>query len=110
MALFEFKEVPRISVLSTTYVKCLISATESGLAANPTTGVLSFAFVADEVLPVTGDWKSGSWETAGTEYWARCLVGTGGTVALPVGTYDAWVRVVKGVETVVVKVGKLTVY
>lgn len=111
MAIFEFKEVPRQSVLSTKHVYCTVSTFEAGIPADPTSGVISFAFLTTEVNPVSGDWKAGSWETAGTEYWGRCFIGpNGGVVALTVGTYDVWVRVVKGIETVIEQVGKLTIY
>lgn len=111
MPLFEFKEVPRISVLSTTYVRCTVSATEAGVPANPTDGTVSFAFLPDDAVPVSGDWKAGSWAAPGNgEYWGRCLVGPAGTVTLAAGTYDVWIRLTRGLENVIDQVGKLTIY
>ncbi len=110
MPVWEFAEVPRISVLSTTYVRATVSATEFGLLVNPTSGTVSFAFLSNDSSPASGDWKTGGWEATGDSYYGRCLVGTGGTVTLAAGTYNVWIRVVKGLETVIQSVGNLAVY
>lgn len=107
----------RVSSLSTTYVKCRISAKENGVDANPTSGTVEFAFIPDSASnpnPVSGDWKAGSWESAldgGVySYWGRCLIGSGGVVTLTAGSYDVWVRVTKSPEVVIDNVGVLNIY
>lgn len=113
MPLFEFKDVPKVSVLSTTYIKCTVSATEAGLQANPTSGTVSFSFVDDALNtnPSASAWVAGSWETTSEGYRGLCLLGPSpGVVQLPVGGYDVWVKVVKGSETVIDRVGKLRIY
>jgi hypothetical protein len=113
VATFDLKVVPKISVLSTIFLRCVVSVTESGLPADPTNGDISFAFIEDglNTNPETGDWKAGSWESSpdGT-YYGKCLVGPAGTVTLDVGTYDVWVRVVRGSETVIEQAGTVTIY
>lgn len=114
MAFSELSRPVSFSVLATQYVKCQISATEAGVTSDPSTGTVEFAFISEAnngSSPTSGDWKSGSWET-GTfgGYWGRCLVGpTGGVIALPVGSYDVWVRVTKSPEVVVKMVGTLVI-
>jgi len=113
MALFEFAEIPKISVLSTTFVRCTVSTTEFGIPSDPTTGTVSFAFLPgdEDVNPESGDWHAGTWETAGGVYYGRCFIGPdGGVVELPADTYDVWVRVATGVETIIERVGKLKIY
>lgn len=103
-------KVVTISALSTTYVRATVSATENGQQADPTSGQVSFAFTANDVVPASGDWNTGSWDTALTgEYLAQCLVGPSGTVTLAAGSYDVWVKVSRGVETIVDQVGFLLV-
>lgn len=112
MAFNQLKSPVALSVLSTQYVKCQISASEAGVTIDPTTGTLSFAFISEAVggSPVSGDWKSASWETGSDgAYWGRCLVGPAGTVTLAAGSYDVWVRLVKNPETVIEMVGTLVI-
>ncbi len=102
-----------VSSLSTTYVKCRISATENGVASDPTTGTVDFAFLseADEQTdPESGDWSTGLWETASDGYWGKCLVGPSGVATLAKGSYDVWVRVTKTPEEVIDRVGVLNIY
>jgi len=112
MPISELRAPVAISVLSTTYVKCQISATEGGTTVNPTTGTVEFAFIPESLstAPSGGDWAEGSWETgtAGA-YWGRCLVGPDGDATLAVGSYDVWTRVTKAPETVVKRVGTLVI-
>jgi hypothetical protein len=108
-----FKQAVRISALSTTYVQCRVSATEGGVASNPTSGTVSFAFVpeeADNESPAASAWVSGSWDTGTDGYWAKCLVGPDGVAVLAAGSYDVWVRVSKTPETVIDRVGALSIY
>lgn len=108
----ELKAPVSISVLSTAYVKCQISATEGGTTVDPTSGTVEFAFISEALgtSPVSGDWKAGSWETGSDGgYWGRCLVGPSGTVTLAAGSYDVWTRITKAPETVVKRVGILVI-
>lgn len=108
-----FKQAVRISVLSTTYVLCRVSTTEGGVAADPTSGTVEFAFISeaeDNASPASSAWVSGSWESGTNDYWARCLVGPDGATELAEGTYDVWVKVTKSLETVISQVGTLSIY
>jgi hypothetical protein len=107
---FRFVQPPRFSTLSTRYVKCYISVTQSGVQIDPTTGTVEFAFVADGVTPGSSDWKTGSWETTSDEYLGRCLVGPTGTVTLTAATYDVWVRYTKTPEVIAEMIGHLAIY
>lgn len=108
-----FKQAVRLSVLSTTYVLCRVSATEGGVASDPTSGTVSFAFVSedsDNESPASSAWVSGSWETGTDGYWAKCLVGPEGAAELAVGSYDVWIKVAKSPETVIDRIGALSIY
>lgn len=107
---FKFVAPPRFSALSTRYVKCWISVTQSGSQIDPTTGTVEFAFKQGNATPGASDWKTGSWETTPFEYMGRCLVGPNGTVALTAGSYDVWVRYTKAPETIIEEIGSLTIY
>lgn len=98
-----------ISSLSTEYIKVPVTATVSGVAINPTTDTVQFAFTAADVNPVLADWKSGTWETSGGVYYARCLVGPAGTVTLAAGDYWVWLKVTDNPEVPVRAVGALRV-
>lgn len=70
------------------------------------------AFTAPGAEPVTGDWHAAEWAPGsvtarGAD--ARILVGPGGAVVLPDGTYQAWVRVTAPVELPVLPAGLVTV-
>lgn len=86
-----------ISSLTKEYVKVPISATASGAAVDPTAGTATMAFVEVGTAPVSGDFKTATWETDATRdpdrYYARCLVGPSGTVTLAADTYDVWVKI-----------------
>ena len=105
--------VAQISTASLEYVRVQVSATASGAAVDPTGDTVNMAFLADADAPVSGDWKTASWETdTSTEpdtYWARCLIGTGGAVALTAGDYHVWVKVTDSPEVPVLRAGQLRV-
>jgi hypothetical protein len=106
--------VVAINSLSKEYVRVQIEALASGLFVNPTPDTVEMAFPVASTDPVGGDWKAASWETDATSnptrYFARCLVGPGGTVALTDGLYDVWVRVTDSPEIPVKNAGQLEVY
>ena len=80
---------------------------------NPTADTVTMAFTAAGVDPVLGDYKTASWETDATTtpstYYARCLVGPGGTVTLAAGTYEVWVKITDSPEVPVKRSGTLVV-
>jgi hypothetical protein len=86
-----------ISSLSREFVRVPITAKESGLDVDPTVAAVDMAFTTIGVEPGAGDWKVASWETDDTRspvrYFARCIVGPGGTVNLADGAYQVWVKV-----------------
>ena len=100
--------MPTQSALSTEYLRYPVSAVVNGVAINPTTDVVQFAFPLTGVAPST--WLTGSWETVSSTYFARVLVGpTGGVFAPSAGvTYDVWVKITDAPEVPVRKVGTLT--
>lgn len=61
--------------------------------------------------PVAGsepsEWFAASWETIGSDYYLRILVGTGGDVVLSQGTYDVYSKISDDPETPVTFAGKL---
>jgi len=95
------------------YVRVPFAGRVAGVSINPTTGTVSLAFVAPDLVgePAGGDWQAGTWETDATQtpnlYYGRVLVGTGGTV-LAAGTYGVWVKVVLAPETIIRQSGQLT--
>jgi hypothetical protein len=101
------------SVLSLEYVRVPVAARSSGLAVNPTADAVAMAFTAAGVNPTSGDWQTGSWETDSTTtpatYFARCLVGPGGTFVPVVTTYDVWLKVTDAPEIPARKVGNLQI-
>jgi hypothetical protein len=102
------------SALSREFVPAAVTATAAGQPVNPTGDVVEFAFTAISAKPVTGDWKSGSWDgtqpqTPGNAYIAHCLVGPGGTVQLAAGRYQMWIRVTDDPEIPVIPFGLLNI-
>jgi len=95
------------SALTTEYVRVAIDA-----GVDPTSDTVQMAFPATGVAPITGDWKSATWETVSGVYYARCLVGPGfgGVVTLTAGAlYDVYVKVADNPETVVRNTGALAI-
>ena len=88
-----------LSRLSTEYVLIEVAATISGVPVNPTGDTAQMAFMKSGAIPGSGDWHAASWETAGTVYYTRCLVGpaNGGVVLAP-GTWNIWVKVADSPE------------
>lgn len=105
--------VAQISTASLEYVRVPMSATSSGAAYNPTSDAVQMAFLATNTAPVSGDWKTASWDTDSTTvpatYRAQCLVGPSGTVTLTAGTYTVWVKVTDSPEVPVKRAGLLKV-
>lgn len=99
----------RISKLTKEYVKVPVSAKEAGAVVNPTNPALvvemAFTTGADPIV-----WSAAAWETDGSTYFARILVGGVGTLAtveLAPGVYVAWVRVTATPERPVLRADNL---
>jgi hypothetical protein len=92
-----------ISDLSTVFIKSRIIATKNGASYNPTGDVVEVAFKLPGVDPAGPDWHAASWETAGTAYYARLLVGPAGGLVLAVGTYRMWIRITDAPEVPVLE-------
>lgn len=102
------------SALSLEFVAAAVTATSAGVPVNPTGDTVAFAFTTPPARPVSGDWKTGAWDstqprTPGNAYIAHCLVGPGGTVTLPAGRYTMWVRITDNPEIPVIPFGLLNI-
>lgn len=99
----------KISSLSKEFVKVSVRVVKNGVDIDPTADTVEMAFTTGSE-PQSGDWKAATWETAeGPVYFARCLVGPGGTIQLTDGSYKVWVKVADSPEVPVRDVGKLVV-
>ena len=91
-----------LSAVSLEFVRVKVTSKTQRPNYDMTEDVVRFAFTAG-VPPVTADWVTGSWETEVLPHksiitYARCLVGTGGSIELEPGTYSIWVRVMDDPE------------
>lgn len=95
--------MPRTSIDrdSVEYVKVPVT-TPAGVTI--TSQPVSIAVVADTARPVTGDWKTATWN--GNV--AQTLVGPG-VLALTPGNYKVWVKVTDSPEVPVLSAGTITV-
>lgn len=101
-----------ISSASVEYVKAPVRLRQSGATVDPTGYTVQMAFIDDpDAVPVSGDWKTASWETDATTnpatYYARCLVGSAAT--LTAGVYTLYVKVAGSPEVPVLKSGLVRV-
>ena len=97
----------RQSTLALEYVRSAVARDD---ASDPTGDVVKLAFMSTTANPGSGDWKTSDWETVSGIYYARCLVGPGGTVTLTAGDYHVWVKVTDNPEIPVRKAGILRMY
>ena len=98
----------RMSAASTDFVEVEVSASES-----PVAQPLTFAFVTSHTASTDPDtvWTAGSWHTdLNGVYWARCLVGPDGMIALARGLYLMYVKWELGSQKPASCVGTLEVY
>jgi len=100
-----------LSILATDYVQVPAAAYVDGAPVNPTSDLIEMAFTTVGARPGSGDWHTGSWDTApGGTYLAQCLVGPGtGGVVLGLGIYSWWVRVTDNPTIPVAEVGQLQI-
>lgn len=99
------------SHLSTVFWKIPVSATRNGAPLDPTVSPVYVAVMTTKASPTSSDLHAGSWETAGTETYARLLVGpSGGAVSLSAaGVAYVWWKVSDSLETPVVFAGTVNV-
>ena len=102
------------SRLATLYYLVPVTASKAGVAYNPTSDTVQFAFMPQATqVPQVSDWVSGSWDTVAGEilypYSAKCLVGPAGTVALGIGSYYAYVKIGDSPEVPVLLAGLLEI-
>lgn len=99
-----------LSHLSLEYVKVPVAVTIAGVVHDPHLDVVKMAFPARGVSPVSGDWKTASWEVDGAGGWqAICLVGPAGAITLTAGSYDVWIQIIDSPEIPERKVGILDI-
>lgn len=104
-------DLERISSLSLEQLRFPVFADAAGAPVNPTGYTAQVAFLGgSNVNPVSGDWKTGAWDTTaiGT-YVATVLVGPGGAANPPPGTWYVWVQINTGTEVIVRQVGELEI-
>lgn len=98
---------------SLAYVLVPIGTKQSGVEVDPTNDTVEMAFVAQGAVPGSSDWHAGSWETDTSQfspiYYARCLVGPAGTVALTAQVWDCYVRITDSPEIPVLPAGQIRV-
>lgn len=103
----------KISSLSREFVRVQLKATEAGQQVDPSLDPVEMAFTVPGTEPLVGDWKTAGWEADFSQsrpiYFARTLVGPGGTHLLTDGTYDVWVRVTDSPEVPVSNAGRLVI-
>lgn len=102
-----------ISTADKRYVQVPVRARSAGEYVNLSGDTVKMAFVATGGTPVSGDWKTASWDTDTTTtpatYRAQCLVGDGGAVTLAAADYDVWVQVTHTPEIAAIKCGPIRV-
>lgn len=96
-----------ISVVSTEYVRVPISITKNGVTFDPTSDSLSMSFGPTAAAPTI--FHTGTWEVAGTNTFALCLIGPGGNVQLTPGTWFVYVKVTDSPEVPVKYAGTIQI-
>ncbi len=102
-----------ISRLSLQYLTVPVQAFKAGVAYNPTSDAVAFAFVdVNGAVPTAGMWITGSWITLPNYSYpwaAQCLVGPGGSTAPTTGTYTVWLQIADNPEVPVLIAGQMQV-
>lgn len=99
----------QIRVQSLEYLPVRVRSFKLGAPYDPTNDVVKIALPVIDVDPVTGDWKSATWQTVDDEYYANLLVGPGGDVTLQRGDYDIFIKVTDSPEIPVIRAGRLSI-
>ncbi len=92
----------QISSLSTQYVRVPVTA-----SSDPTHDVVSWAIVPPATEPTS--FVTGDWQTIGSTFYARVLVGPGTSLVLSKGFYEMYVKIADTPETPVLRAGVLEV-
>lgn len=106
----------KIAALSTEYLLIPVSASQLGVAIDPTTQAVEVAATVPGVAPISGDWKAATWETDLTDvtrpvYSARLLIGpASGVLTLTAALWELHVRITDNPETVVRRASSVWVY
>jgi hypothetical protein len=104
-----------LSHLSTEYAIIPVAVNKAGIAYNPTSDTVQFAFMPTATqIPGVSDWVAGAWETDTANimypYNAKCLVGpTGGAITLGTGTYVIYLKITDSPEIPVLVAGQLVI-
>lgn len=103
-----------ISHLATEYALVPVSAKKAGVSYNPTSDVVTFAFMPTPTqVPQVSDWQTGAWDSVPSNvlypYQAKCLVGPAGTITLALGMYIVYVKIVDSPEVPVLIAGQLQI-
>lgn len=88
------------------YVRVAVSAKDQGESVDPTGDTVQFAFTIASEDPVT--WNAGTWETDGSKFFARCLIGPGEVELYP-RLWSVWVRITDNPEIPVIRAGGINV-
>ena len=104
----------KLNKASLKFVKCRVRAIKNGAVYNPTGDVVTMTFTLSNDV-TSAVWHAADWETLTgndglPEYWARCLVGPGGTATLTPEIYVVSVKIVDNPEIPVENSGLLKVY
>ena len=110
--------VPRLSTLSTEYLKVPVTARRSGAAYDPTGDTVEFALTlkpagsAADQYNEPSSWTAGAWWTEGGAYYAVVNVGPTGSItsASTAATYQFWIKISSSPEAPVKYVGDVMVF
>ena len=95
---------PRISALSTVYLRVPVTATAAGNPLVVTGDRVAFAFTLVGIQPTT--WYAGDWEGQS----ARVLIGPNGVTQFTPREYWVWLKVTDSPEILAEQVDTLSVY
>lgn len=101
------------SVLDTQYLPYPVAFIIGGVAQNPTSDTVQFAFMPNPANqnPGTSDWHTGTWITTSTgTYMAQILIGPANTgTPLTVGLYNVWIKITDNPEIPIEQIDLLTI-
>lgn len=101
-----------ISAQSTEYIRMRVYAKENGAIVDPTSYPVEMALLTTvDASPEEEDWQTAEWETSGSTFYARLLVGPEGDVQLTEGDlYKLWIRITADPEMPVAGLGWVQAY
>ena len=93
----------KVPTTSTQYIKVPVSVIRDGGAYDPTGDTVQMAFTTSgDTDPQDSDYLSALWETVGTTYYAKALIGPGINHTLAPNTYFIWVKITDNPEVPVI--------